>query len=108
MNDFQTTDNCKVIFGTIGAAGTGLTLTAATTVIFLSEPWTFANKVQAEDRIYRIGQEYSVNIITIITNDTIDQGVHDTVMLKKDISDALVDQKYTGIDLKKLFRNLLK
>lgn len=108
MNDFQTTDNCKVIFGTIGAAGTGLTLTAATTVIFLSEPWTFANKVQAEDRIYRIGTTKSVNIITIITNDTIDQGVHDTVMLKKDISDALVDKTVEGIDLKKLFRNLLK
>ena len=108
MKDFQTTDNCKVIFGTIGAAGTGLTLTAATTVIFLSEPWTFANKEQACDRVYRIGTTKSVNIITLITNDTIDQGVHDTVMLKKDISDALVDKTVEGIDLKKLFRNLLK
>ena len=108
MKDFQTTDNCKVIFGTIGAAGTGLTLTAATTVIFLSEPWTFANKEQACDRVYRIGTTSSVNIITLITNDTIDEGVHETVMLKKDLSDAMVDQKYTGIDLKKLFRNLLK
>ena len=108
MKDFQTTDNCKVIFGTIGAAGTGLTLTAATTVIFLSEPWTFANKEQACDRVYRIGTTKSVNIITLITNDTIDQGVHDTVMLKKDISDALVDKTVEGMNLKKLFRNLLK
>lgn len=108
MEDFQSTNNCKVIFGTIGAMGTGLTLTAAKNVIFLSEPWTFANKVQAEDRCYRIGTTSSVNIITLITNDTIDEGVHETVMLKKDLSDAMVDQKYTGIDLKKLFRNLLK
>ena len=108
MNDFQTTDNCKVIFGTIGAAGTGLTLTAATNVIFLSEPWTYASKVQAEDRIYRIGQNYSVNIITLITNNTIDEGVHETVMTKKDMSEALVDRKYEGLDLKRLFRNLLK
>lgn len=108
MEDFQSTNNCKVIFGTIGAMGTGLTLTAAKNVIFLSEPWTFASKVQAEDRCYRIGTTSSVNIITLITNDTIDEGVHETVMLKKDLSDAMVDQKYTGIDLKKLFRNLLK
>ena len=108
MKDFQSTNNCKVIFGTIGAAGTGLTLTRATNVIFLSEPWTYASKEQACDRAYRIGTTTSVNIITLITNDTIDEGVHDTVMLKKDISDALVDKTVEGMDLKKLFRNLLK
>lgn len=108
VEDFQTTDNCKVLLGTVGAAGTGLTLTAATNVIFLSEPWTYANKVQAEDRCYRIGTTDNVNIITLITNDTIDEGVHETVMLKKDLSDAIVDKTVEGLDLKKLFRNLLK
>ena len=37
---FKTDKNCKVICGTIGAMGTGLTLTEATTVIFLDEPWS--------------------------------------------------------------------
>lgn len=107
-DDFQSTSDCKVLLGTIGAMGTGLTLTAATNVIFISEPWNYANKVQAEDRIYRIGQEHVVNIITIITNDTVDEGVHQINMTKKDMSDALVDNKVEGKDLKRLFRNLLK
>ena len=88
--------------------GTGLTLTKANNVIFLSEPWTYANKVQAEDRCYRIGTTDNVNIITLITNDTIDEGVHETVMLKRDLSDAIVDKTVEGLDLKRLFRNLLK
>ena len=42
---FMTDNTCKVIVGTVGAMGTGLTLTAASTVIFLDEPWTKATKL---------------------------------------------------------------
>ena len=50
----------------------------------------------------------TIKIITLITNDTIDEGVHETIMLKRDLSDAIVDKTVEGLDLKKLFRNLLK
>lgn len=46
---FQNDKNCKVIIGTIGAMGTGLTLTAAQNVIFLDSPWNMALKAQAEE-----------------------------------------------------------
>lgn len=108
VDDFQSSNRCKVILGTVGALGTGLTLTKATHVIFISEPWTYASKEQACDRAYRIGTTESVTITTILTNDSIDLGVHDTVMMKKTISEAIVDKTVDGIDLKKLFRNLLK
>lgn len=108
VDDFQSSDRCKVILGTIGALGTGLTLTKATHVIFISEPWTYAAKEQACDRAYRIGTTESVTITTILTNDSIDLGIHDTVMMKKTISEAIVDKAVEGMDLKKLFRNLLK
>ena len=65
MND----DNCKCMIGTIGAMGTGLTLTAASTVIFLDSPWNRATKEQAEDRAHRIGTASTVNIITLVCKD---------------------------------------
>jgi SNF2 family DNA or RNA helicase len=63
---FKTSSECKVICGTIGAMGTGLTLTEATTIIFLDEPWNRALKDQCEDRVHRIGTKESPNIITIM------------------------------------------
>lgn len=93
VNRIQKDDNCKVIIGTIGAMGTGLTLTAATVEIFLDEPWNRANKEQAEDRAHRIGQNNNVTIHTIMCRNTIDERIHDLVYEKGAMSDAIVDGK---------------
>jgi superfamily II DNA or RNA helicase len=96
---FQNDDNCKVIIGTIGAMGTGLTLTAAQTVIFLDSPWNRALKDQAEDRAHRIGTKGTVNIITLCCRDTIDERIEDIVYKKGAMSDALVDGKISIQDI---------
>lgn len=93
VSRFQNDDDCKVIIGTIGAMGTGLTLTAAQTVIFLDSPWNRALKDQAEDRAHRIGTKGTVNIITLVTKGTIDERIEDIVYKKGLISDAIVDGK---------------
>lgn len=90
-NRFMTDDNCKIIIGTIGAMGTGLTLTAADVVIFFDEPWTSGNKLQAEDRAHRIGAKNNVQIITLVTKNTIDERIFDIVKRKALISDNLID-----------------
>lgn len=90
---FQKDDDCKVIIGTIGAMGTGLTLTEAQTVIFLDSPWNRALKDQAEDRAHRIGTKGTVNIITIVCKNTIDERIEDIVYRKGLISDMLIDNK---------------
>ena len=106
VNRFQTDDKCKVIVGTIGAMGTGLTLTAGSVVIFMDEPWTMANKQQAIDRCHRIGTKNNVTIYTMLCKDTIDERIHEIVEKKGAMSDALIDGKIVG-DKKELLNFLL-
>lgn len=91
-NRFMTDDNCKVILGTTSAMGTGYTLTAGRTVIFLDSPWTRAEKDQAEDRAHRIGTTGTVKIITIVCKDTIDEKIEKIVQGKGLLSDMIVDK----------------
>lgn len=90
---FQTDPKCKVLIGTIGAAGTGLTLTAASYVFFLDLPWTYANYDQACCRAYRIGTKSTVNIISLNARGTIDDKIWKLIHTKKDMSDFIVDGK---------------
>ncbi len=93
VNRFQNDDNTKVIIGTIGAMGTGLTLTAGTVEIFMDEPWNRANKEQAEDRCHRVGTTENITIYTLICKDTIDERINELVEKKGALADALVDGK---------------
>lgn len=90
---FMTDKSCKVLLGTIDAMGTGLTLTAASTVIFLDEPWNRAKKDQCEDRVHRIGTKESPNIITLMCKGTIDERIHNIVYRKGKISDIIIDKE---------------
>lgn len=99
VDRFQNDNKCKVIIGTIGAMGTGLTLTAAQNVIFLDSPWNMALKAQAEDRAHRIGTKGTVNIITLVCKNTIDERIEELVEKKGQIADALVDGKISVDDI---------
>lgn len=93
VKKFQNDDSCKVIIGTVGAMGTGLTLTAASTVIFVDEPWNRGLKDQAEDRAHRIGTRGTVRVVTLIAKDTIDEGIYNLVQKKGRMADFLIDGK---------------
>ena len=96
VNHFQNNPECKFILGTIGAMGTGLTLTAGTVVVFMDEPWTMANKQQAIDRCHRIGTKSNITVYTILCKNTIDERIHEIVEKKGMIADAIIDGKVVG------------
>lgn len=96
VDEFQTNDRVKFIIGTIGALGTGLTLTAGTVEIFLDEPWNMALKEQAIDRCHRIGQKNNITVYTLLCKDTIDERINSLVEKKGQMAEILVDGKIEG------------
>ena len=107
VNEFQTNRKPFILLGTAGAMGTGLTLTGASTAIFLDLPWTEAALAQAEDRLHRIGTTGTVNIICLTCRGTIDEKIIKIVEEKRDISEALIDGKMTRMDRKQMLEYLV-
>jgi SNF2 family DNA or RNA helicase len=73
IDQFQRRRN-RVFAGTIKAGGVGITLTAASTCVFLDRDWSPSVNRQGEDRYHRIGQRNAVHIIDLIGRGTIDLG----------------------------------
>lgn len=102
VDKFQSKDEHKVFLGTWQKCGTGLTLTAATYMIFMDTPWTAAAFEQACDRIYRIGTTKPVTIYNLITSDTIDERVNEIVNDKGALASYIIDDTITESGLQSL------
>ncbi len=74
--------------GTIQAAGTGLTLTKAAHVVFVSLDWTPALNQQAEDRLCRIGQHRGVLVQRLVADHELDRRVHGLLVRKQQLINA--------------------
>jgi SNF2 family DNA or RNA helicase len=80
----------EVLVCTIATGGVGLTLTAADTAIFVSRDWTPAINTQAEDRLWRIGQDNRVTILVLEAPDSVDtQRVNPANALKAGIAQTV-------------------
>ena len=93
VDKFQNDEKCKLIILNYKSGGVGLTLTAASNVLFVEFPWTAADCVQAEDRAHRNGQKNAVNCVYLLGEGTIDEYMYKLIQTKKTISDGV-----TGTD----------
>lgn len=108
VDRFQNDPSCKVIIGTIGAMGTGLTLNKASYVFFIDKAWTSGENAQAEDRAHRIGTTGTVNVITMVAKGSIDEGIEDYLRENQELFDRVVDGKGSNVDMRALLQKLLK
>ena len=101
VDRFQTDRNARVAVLSIKAAGMGLTLTAASTVIFGELSWTPGDIVQAEDRAHRIGQANAVNVHFLVAKDTVDDIMWGSVANKLETLGQVLDgRRGDALDLK--------
>lgn len=91
MLDFQNDPSARVFIGNTIAAGTGLTLTAASEVVMLEPDWVPSNNAQAIMRCHRIGQKNAVRARFVRLADTLDDYISDTLARKTREITAIVD-----------------
>ena len=93
---FQEDDECCIFLGQIQAAGMGLTLTAASTMVFFSLDYNMANFDQAKARIHRVSQTENCHYIYLCCRNTIDRKVLRSLREKVDLAKTLVDDYRHG------------
>lgn len=95
VDSFQNENGPKVFIANIKAGGIGLTLTAASIVIFADMDWSPAIHRQAEDRAHRIGQAGTVNVYYYVAESTIEEDVIDILTQKQETIGTLTGEETT-------------
>ncbi len=95
---FQEDDDCLVFLGQISAAGLGITLTAASTMVFYSMNYSMSDFSQAQARIHRASQKHSCDYIYLICRNTVDVKVLHALRHKVDLAKMLVDDYRKGLN----------
>lgn len=81
INDFSQSKN-GVLLITYGVGGFGLNLSFLNYCVFYNSLFKYENRLQAEDRLYRIGQNKNCIYFDIICNDSIDEKINSNLNLK--------------------------
>jgi SNF2 family DNA or RNA helicase len=89
---FQNGD-ARFFIGNPMTGGYGITLTAATTVIYFANSFDLAVRMQSEDRAHRIGQTEHVTYIDLIAEGTIDEQIVKSLRNKMDIASVVMGEE---------------
>jgi hypothetical protein len=100
VNRFREDPNCR-LFITTNAGSTGLNLQAANTVINVDLPWNPAILEQRIARAHRMGQQQPVQVYVLVTEETIEEGLLNTLSAKHELALAALDpdSDVTQVDL---------
>ncbi len=100
ISHFQREPSCK-LFITTNAGATGLNLQAANTVINVDLPWNPALLEQRISRVHRMGQKRPVQAFLLVTEETLEEKLLNTLSAKHELAMAALDpdSKVKAVDL---------
>ena len=93
IDKFQTDPNCRFFVGTPATGGYGITLTAASNMIYYSNGYDLEKRTQSEARIDRIGQKYPMTYIDIICENTVDERIVKALRNKINIASKVMGEE---------------
>lgn len=91
VSQFQNDPEVQVFVGQIATAGMGITLTAASTMVFYSLDYSMSNYEQAKARIHRAGQTEPCTYIHLMAKGTVDAKILNALKNKSNLAKSLVD-----------------
>ena len=86
----------RYFVGNPQTGGYGITLTAATTVVYYSNSYDLEKRLQSEDRAHRIGQKNKVNYVDIICKDSVDEKIVKALRQKINIANEILGEELKG------------
>ena len=86
-------DDLRFFVGNPSTGGYGLTLTAASVVVYYSNNFDLEKRLQSEDRAHRIGQTVNVTYVDLITPGTVDEKIVKALRGKIDIASQVMGEK---------------
>jgi SNF2 family DNA or RNA helicase len=96
VRQFQENPDVTVFIGQIATAGLGITLTAASTLVFYSLDYSMSNFEQAKARIHRVGQKENCTYVYLTAKNTVDEKILQALRDKADLARTLVDDYRNG------------
>ena len=93
---FQNEPEVMAFVGQIATAGLGITLTAASTMVFYSLDYSMSNFEQTKARIHRVGQRMPCTYLYLVARGTVDEKVLAALESKADLARTLVDDYRKG------------
>jgi hypothetical protein len=99
INTFKSDPNCRVFLSTDSGAS-GLNLQAASVVINCDLPWNPAKLEQRIARAWRKHQTRSVTVVNLVSENTIEQRMLQTLSLKQALADGVLERKGNLKELK--------
>jgi SNF2 family DNA or RNA helicase len=93
---FKSDPACRFMVATPAAGGLGMNWQVADLVVYASNNWDLAQRLQSEDRAHRKGQTKSVTYVDIITRDTVEGKIIRSLRSKMDLATTV-----TGEELRK-------
>lgn len=100
---FRKDPDCKVFLST-DAGGVGLNLQAASAVVNFEPPWNPARLEQRIGRVHRLGQTQPVQVVHLLTEQSIEERVWETLKLKRALFTGLFDSTSDEVSFEKLGR----
>lgn len=113
IDEFNGDPDIPVFLLTTGAGGTGINLTSANKVIIFDQSDNPQDDIQAENRAHRLGQKRDVEIIRLISSNTIEELVHKACQKKIELANKVTgaveeDEQEAGKNMELEVRKMME
>ncbi|MDQ7832021.1 MAG: DEAD/DEAH box helicase [Desulfovibrionaceae bacterium] len=102
--------DARFLVGTPTAGGRGLTVVEAAYCVFYNNSFKYSERLQAEDRVHRIGQTRAVTYFDIVMRDSIDKKIMEALWAKGNVLSSFREEvskvRHSKKSLKRLIMSL--